>query len=63
MLQSPVLYKTSWMILSKCVILPKKMAMFFYFLFCAQTCVIKSCRSTSTQRDSFDLATKSGTLG
>ena len=35
--------------------------MFFYFLFCAQTCVIKSCRSTSTQRDSFDLASKSGT--
>ena len=62
MLQSPVLYKTPWMILSKSVILPKKRLCFFIFLFCAQTCVIKSCRS-STQRDSFDLATKSGTLG
>ena len=41
----------------------QKMTMFFNFLFCSQTCVIKSCRSTSTQRDSFDLALKSGTLG
>ena len=40
----------------------QKMTMFFNFLFCSQICVIKSCRSTSTQRDSFDLATKSGTL-
>ena len=53
--------QTSQMILSKCVIL-QKMTIVFYFLFCAQTCVIKSCRSTNTQRDSFDLATKTGTL-
>ena len=61
MFQSPVLYQTSQMILSKCVIL-LKMTIVFYFLLCAQTCVIKSCRSTNTQRDSFDLATKTGTL-
>ena len=45
----------------KCVIL-QKMTIVFYFLFCAQTCVIKSCRSTNTQTDSFDLAMKTGTL-
>ena len=62
MLQSSILYKTSQMILSMFVIL-QKMTMFFNFLFCSQTCVIKSCRSTSTQGDCFDLASKSGTLG